>query len=190
MSKNLHETRIHSDIVFEGVFLTVRKDLARLPDGSTGTREYVEHPGAAAMMPLFDDGRILIERQFRYGPGQVFVEIPAGKLDAGELPLQTAKRELLEETGYVAGEWGLLTRIHPTIGFASEIIDIFLCRKLVQKTQQLDPGEFVELDIVTLGWLMDEARAGRLTDVKTQIAVHWLDRIHSGQWDWPEFEPA
>jgi ADP-ribose pyrophosphatase len=190
MVRDLRETCVKTQVVFEGVFLKVRKDLARLPDGSLGVREYVEHPGAAAMVPLFDDGRILIERQFRYGPNQVFVEIPAGKLDPGEVSLQTAKRELLEETGHIAGQWALMTRIHPTVGFASEIIDIFVCKDLTQKTQQLDPGEFVELDIVTLGWLIDEIRAGRLTDVKTQIAVHWLDRLYSGQWPWPQFEPA
>ena len=101
---------------------------------------------------------------------------------------QPAQRELLEEAGYSAAQWAFLTRIHPAIGFSDEIIDIYLCRDLTLQTQQLDDGEFVELDIVTLGWLMDELRAGRLTDVKTQIVAFWLERLYSGAWPWPEFQ--
>ena len=190
MSSKLEETRIDTALVYEGVFLRVRRDLAQLPDGSQGVREYVEHPGAACMVPIFDDGRLLIERQFRYPLRQTFIEFPAGKLDAGERAIDTARRELLEEAGYEAREWAFLTRIHPTIGFSDEIIDIFLCRGLEQRTQRLDAGEFLEIEVVTLGWLMDELRAGRITDVKTQIALHWVERIVSGQWPWPTFDAA
>lgn len=190
MARDLTETTHSSELAYEGHFLKVRKDVAELPDGQKSLREYILHPGAAAMVPLFDDGRILVERQFRYPLRQTFVEIPAGKLDAGETSLQTARRELIEETGYRANEWAFLTAIHPAIGFADERIDIYLCRDLVQAEQSLDDGELVELDIVTLGWLMDEIRAGRLTDVKTQIAAQWLDRMVSGQWPWPEFSAA
>lgn len=187
LHRRLAESTVESKSVYRGKFLDVRQDLAGLPDGSSGIREYVKHPGAAAMVPIFDDGRILIERQYRYAPRQVFTEIPAGKLDPGESFFDTARRELLEETGYEAGEWAYLTRIQPAIGFSDEIIDIFLCRKLVKARQQLDAGEFLELEIVTVGWLVDELRAGRLTDVKTQIATHWLERLVSGAWPWPEF---
>lgn len=185
--RDLTERTLVSKSVFKGNFLDVRQDTAVLPDGTHGPREYVKHPGAAAMVPLFDDGRILVERQYRYPARQVFTEIPAGKLDPGERFFDTARRELVEETGYEAGQWAFLTRIHPAIGFSDEIIDIFLCRELVKTRQQLDAGEFLELEIVTLGWLVDELRAGRLTDVKTQIAVHWLERLNSGAWPWPEF---
>lgn len=186
--RDLRETRIDSEVVFQGGFLRVHRDRVRLPDGQSTTREYVVHPGAAAMVPVFADQRVLVERQFRYPVGATFVEVPAGKLDAGETALQTARRELAEETGYRAREWALLTRLHTAIGFSDEAIDVFLCRDLEHAGQRLDDGEFLEIEIVTLGWLVDELRAGRLTDVKTQIAVFWLERLYSGAWPWPAFE--
>ena len=129
-----------------------------------------------------------LERQFRYAMGQIYVEIPAGKIDAGETSIQTARRELLEETGYEAQQWGFLTRIHPAIGFSDEVMDIYLARDLSLRERAMDVDEFLEIAWVTLGGLVDELRAGRLPDVKTQIAVHWLDRLFSGQWPWPSFD--
>ncbi len=184
----LTETTIQTDLVFRGNFLAVNRDVARLPDGSTSTREYVLHPGASAMIAIADDERILIERQFRYSMGRVYVEIPAGKIDPGETSIETARRELLEETGYEAGRWGFLTQLHPAIGFSNELMDLFLARDLIQRAQKLDQEEFLELDWVTLGWLMDEVRAGRLPDAKTQLATHWLDKMFSGTWPWPPLD--
>jgi len=186
--KRLAETTLEQDVVFEGQFLKVRRDLARLPNGSTATREFVMHPGAAAMVPIGADERILVERHYRYAMQSMYVEIPAGKLDRGETSLQTARRELLEETGYEAGRWALLTRVHPAIGFSDEVMDIYLARDLVLGERAMDADEFLEIEWVTLGWLMDELRAGRLPDVKTQIALHWLDRLYAGVWPWPPFE--
>ncbi len=184
----LNETTLESKLVFEGRFLKVKLDTARLPDGSSSTREFVLHPGAAAMVPIASDERILVERQFRYAMGRVYVEIPAGKIDPGETSLQTARRELAEETGHVAARWAFLTQIHPAIGFSNEVMDLYLARDLTVVERQLDDEEFLELDWVTLGWLMDELRAHRLPDVKTQLAVHWLDRLYSGAWPWPAFD--
>ncbi len=186
--KSMVETTIERETVFEGKFLKVRRDLARLPDGSTASREFVVHPGAAAMVPIGDDERILVERQYRYAMGAMYVEIPAGKIDAGETSIQTARRELREETGYEAGQWAFLTRVHPAIGFTDEVMDIYLAKDLVLRERAMDADEFLEIEWVTLGWLMDELRAGRLPDVKTQIAVHWLDRLYGGQWSWPAFD--
>jgi ADP-ribose pyrophosphatase len=189
MSKDLQETTVESELVYQGLFLKVRRDKARLPDGSIHGREWVVHPGASAILALADDGRVLIERQFRYAMQQVYVEIPAGKIDPGETPLQTARRELLEETGYTAKQWALLTRIHPAIGFTNEIIDIFVARELgARESRKLDHGELLEIDWVSVGWLVDELRAGRLPDVKTQISVMHLQRMVDGDWPWPAFD--
>jgi len=186
--KSLAESTLQEQVVYSGDFLQVRRDLARLPDGSSASREFVVHPGAAAMVPIANDERILVERQYRYAMGAMYVEIPAGKLDRGERSLQTAKRELLEETGYQAGRWAFLTQVHPAIGFSDEVMDIYLARDLVLRESAMDVDEFLEVEWVTLGWMMDELRAGRLPDVKTQIAMHWLDRLFSGQWPWPPFD--
>lgn len=184
----LSETTVESRLVFSGHFLKVSRDLARLPDGSTSTREFVRHPGAAAMIPIGSDERILVERQFRYAMGRVYVEIPAGKIDAGESSLATARRELLEETGHTAARWAFMTQLHPAIGFSDEVMDVYLARDLTHHGQRLDSEEFLKLEWVTLGWLVDALRAGRLPDVKTQIATFWLERYFGGHWDWPAFD--
>jgi ADP-ribose pyrophosphatase len=188
VTKRFDETTVDSKVAWTGSFLRVRRDLARLPDGSVHQREFIEHPGAAAMVALGDDGRVLIERQYRYAMRRAYVEFPAGKLDPGETSLQTARRELLEETGYVAREWAFLTQIHPAIGFSDELLDIYLARDLALQERKLDQGEFLEIDWVEVGWLVDELRAGRLPDVKTQIAVFWLEKLLDGRWPWPSFE--
>jgi ADP-ribose pyrophosphatase len=191
MTKHLEERTVDSALVYEGAFLRIRKDRAALPDGSIHGREWVMHPGAAAMLAIGDDGRVLVVRQYRYAMQRVYVELPAGKIDAGENALQTAKRELLEETGYVAREWAHLTQIHPAIGFSNELLDIFVARGLELRDQaRPDDGELLELDWVSVDWLVDELRAGRLPDVKTHIAVMHLQRMLAGDWPWPVFEPA
>ncbi|MEN9773115.1 MAG: ADP-ribose pyrophosphatase [Pseudomonadota bacterium] len=186
----LDETQLSSERVFEGRFLKINRDRVRLPDGAESFREYVVHPGAAVMVPIFDDGRILIERQYRYALRQSFIEVPAGKRDPGEDFFATAQRELLEETGYEAREWARMTQLHPAIGFATEVMEIWLCRDLHHRGQQLDEHEFLELEIVSIDWLLAEVLAGRVTDVKTQIVALWLDRFRSGLWPWPAFQPA
>jgi len=188
---HLHEDTVDSELVWQGAFLRVRQDRARLPDGSVHGREWIMHPGAAAMLALGDDGRVLVERQFRYSMQRVYVEIPAGKIDPGETSLQTARRELLEETGHTAREWAFLTQLHPAIGFSNEVMDVFVARGLqCVQAHDLDHGELLELEWVTPGWLIDELRAGRLPDVKTHIAVMHLQRMLEGDWPWPAFERA
>jgi ADP-ribose pyrophosphatase len=172
--KDLTEHFVAGDLVFDGKLLKVHRDIVRLPDGSQGEREYIRHPGAVAVVALFDDGKVLLERQFRYPHRRDFIEIPAGKLEPGEPHLDTAKRELLEETGYVAAEWTRLGVIHTAIGYTDEAIELFLVRKLTQKSAKLDAGEFLEVLELPLEEAIAMIRDGRITDSKTVIGLLWV----------------
>jgi ADP-ribose pyrophosphatase len=172
--KDLTERFVSGGLVFDGKLLKVHRDTVRLPDGSQGSREYIRHPGAVAIVALFDDGKVLLERQFRYPHGRDFIEIPAGKLEPDEPHLQTAKRELLEETGYVAAEWTRLGVIHTAIGYADEAIEFFLVKKLAQKAAKLDAGEFLEVFTLDFEEAIEMVRDGRITDSKTVIGLLWL----------------
>jgi ADP-ribose pyrophosphatase len=191
MSDHLEEKTVESALVYQGLFLKVRKDSARLPDGSIHGREWVVHPGAAAILPLADDGRVLVIRQWRYAMRRAYLEIPAGKIDPGETSLQTAKRELLEETGHAGREWAPLVQIHPAIGFSNEVIDIFVTRGLERRGEaEPDHGELIDVEWASVGTLVDALRTGQIPDVKTHIAVMHLQRMVEGDWPWPAFEPA
>jgi ADP-ribose pyrophosphatase len=168
------EEFLQGELVFSGRLLEVHRDRVRLPDGSEGVREYIRHPGAVAIVALFDDGRVLLERQYRYPLQREFIEIPAGKLETGENHLETARRELLEETGYVAAEWRRLGLIHNAIGYSDEGIEIWAARGLELREQQLAQGEFLEVFTVPLAEAQAMARDGRITDVKTIAGLLWL----------------
>jgi ADP-ribose pyrophosphatase len=172
--KDLTEHRISTEQVFDGALLKVHRDRVRLPDGSTGGREYIRHPGAVAIVPFFDDGRVLLERQFRYPHGREFIELPAGKLEPGEPHLDTAKRELLEETGYVAQEWTRLGVIHTAIAYTDEAIELFVARKLTLQTRNLDQGEFLETFAVPFDQAVAMVRDGRITDAKSVAGLLWI----------------
>ena len=176
--KDLTEHTLSSEQVFDGKLLKVYRDTVRLPDGSQGLREHVIHPGAVAVVPLFDDGSVLLERQFRYPHRRVFIEIPAGKLEPNEPHLETAKRELLEETGYRAEEWRRIVTIHMTIAYTNEAIDLFLARKLTKAgSAQLDAGEFVETLVVPYDRALQMIRDGEITDAKTVTALLLADKL-------------
>lgn len=179
---NLTETRIDGELAYDGHFLKIQRDNIALPDGRHSVREYVLHPGATVILPVFDDGRVLLERQYRYPLGQAFIEFPAGKIDRNEDPLATARRELLEETGYTASDWQFVCKIHNAIAYSDEYLDIYLARGLQAGTQQLDEGEFLELFTATVDELLQWIREGKVTDVKTIIGAFWLDKLRSGNW--------
>jgi ADP-ribose pyrophosphatase len=180
---HLAETPIESSRVFRGKLLDVRLDRVRLPDASEAVREYVKHPGAAVVIPLLDDGELIFERQFRYPLGRTLIEFPAGKIDPGELAENTAKRELLEETGFIAGEWRHLGGMHPCVGYSDERIEIFLARGLVQHSgQNLDRGEFIDVLKLTLEEAMAAVRDGEITDAKTITALFWAEKVIFSQW--------
>ena len=174
VEKDLNEHFVAGERVFDGTLLKVHRDRVRLPDGGLGTREYIRHPGAVAIVPLFDDGRVLLERQFRYPHARVFIEIPAGKLEPGEPPLETARRELLEETGYSAADWSHLGVIHTAIAYTDEAIQLFLARKLTEGTRKLDQGEFLETLTVPFEEAIAMVRDGRITDAKSVAALLWV----------------
>jgi ADP-ribose pyrophosphatase len=178
----LIEKTVESVTVHEGKFLTLKCDTVELPDGKHATREYVEHPGAVMILPMYDDGRVLLERQFRYPIGKVLLEFPAGKLDPDEDELACAKRELQEETGYTARDWFFLTRVHPVISYSTEFIDLYLARGLTEGESKLDDGEFLETFVATQAQLAEWVKSGKISDVKTIIGAFWVEKILSGEW--------
>ena len=179
---HLTEHTLESAAVFDGTLLHVRRDRVRLPDGNEGIREHVLHPGAVMAIPVLDDGCLVMERQFRYPLRSVFLELPAGKIDADEDPLATAKRELLEETGYVAREWRHLGCIHPVISYSNERIEIFLARGLALQERKLDHGEFLDIVEIPLARAIEMVRSGEISDAKTISGLFWAERVLDGRW--------
>ena len=180
--QHLIETCLNSELLHEGGFLKLRRDTVRLPDGGQSTREYVMHPGAVVVVGLLDDGRVLMERQFRYPVGRVMIEFPAGKLDAGEQPLACARRELLEETGYGAREWAYAGPVHLAIGYSDEIIHMFFARGLEAGERRLDADEFLDVIAMSVPELLAGIRDGLVTDAKTLSCSLWLQNVVSGVW--------
>ncbi|MBI4754906.1 MAG: NUDIX hydrolase [Betaproteobacteria bacterium] len=180
MSKDdshLVEQLLATEAVFEGKLLRVFRDTVRLPSGSAALREVIRHPGAVVIIGVLDNGRLLFERQYRHAVGRVMIELPAGKLDGPEDPLDCARRELREETGYEAGHWQYLGVMHPCIGYSDERIEIFLAREL--QHVGCEPDEAEPLDILELS-MKDALSAvfdGAITDSKTLSALLWAQRV-------------
>jgi ADP-ribose pyrophosphatase len=183
---HLTETRVASQELLRGHFLHAMRDTVRLPDGNEAFREYVIHPGAVMVVAELPDGRLVLERQFRYPVQSVMVEFPAGKLDPGEDSLACAQRELLEETGYTARQWARAGVLHPVISYSTEFIDIWFARELTAGQRQLDAGEFLDVFSASTDELLQWCRDGRITDAKTLTGVLWLQNLRSGAWnlDW------
>jgi ADP-ribose pyrophosphatase len=178
----LREETLISDQVYRGAFLDVRRDQIRLPDGGHAQREYIVHPGAVMVVPLLDDGRLVVERQWRYPLARVMLEFPAGKLEPGEHPLHCAIRELIEETGNRAREWARAGVLHNAIAYSNEGIEVWFARGLTLGARALDAGEFLEVGSASQAELEELAMRGELTDAKTLIGLLWLQNWRAGRW--------
>lgn len=174
--QHLIETTVSSTIMAQGRMLTVRYDEARLPNGVISGREYVVHPGAVVAIPITAEGGVVLERQFRYPLHQVFIELPAGKIDPGEPVLTTGQRELLEETGYSASEWIKLGIQHPCIGYSNEVIHIYLALGLQSGQHERDIDEAMDIIVWPFAQVMDAIENGTITDSKTISAMLLAER--------------
>lgn len=166
-----YEKRIHRQSVFQGNLISLYKDEVELMDGTKTTRELVEHPGGGVVVAFTPEKKLILVKQYRYGPGKVLLELPAGKIDPGESPESTALRELEEETGYQAEELVPLTTSYPTPGYNNEWIHIFLAKNVTQGEQHLDSGEFLSVELVELSQAVEACMRGEITDSKTQVGI-------------------
>lgn len=182
--KNVHliETKICSEQVYNGNFLSLLRDTVLLPNGKQATREFVVHPGAVVVVAFLDDGSIVLERQYRYPVGQVMVEFPAGKLDAGENPQFCGQREFLEETGYSAKLWAYAGPMHMAMAYSDEVIHIFFAKELTLGERSLDDGESLDVFTATPAELLAMCSQGLVTDAKTLTCTLWLQNVLSGVW--------
>lgn len=187
---HLRETGVADRHAWRGRFLQVRQDDVALPDGKPAFREYIVHPGAAMIVPILDDGRLVLERQYRYPLHRSVIEFPAGKLDAGEPGIVCAARELFEETGYTAREWASAGELHNAIAYSDERIEVWFARGLSAGSRRLDEGEFLDVFAATEAELSAWVRDGRVTDAKTMVGLLWLNQWRAGQWalDWKPAE--
>ena len=177
---DLTEEPLSSETVYQGRLLHAKRDRVRLPNGRESSREYLVHPGAAVIIPLFDNGDVLLERQHRYPLHRDFLEFPAGKFDPGEAELDCARRELKEETGYAADEWQYLATFYPCIGYSDERLVYFLARGLRHVGDGPDHDEFLEILRVSMAEALEMVRDGRICEGKTVMGLLWLERFRQG----------
>jgi ADP-ribose pyrophosphatase len=180
--RDLTEHTVESKTVYQGRLLHVQEDVVRLPDGKTSRREYIVHPGAAVILAMPDARSVLMERQYRYPLGSHVYELPAGKIDPGEDALDTARRELLEETGYRGRDWRHLLTTYPVVGYSNERIELYLARDLEYVGHALDEGEFLDVFTLPLDEAIQWVRSGRIVEAKTIMALLLAERIAAGNW--------
>ena len=173
----LFEKKLTSRQVFDGVVVKLFVDEVMLPDGKKSVREIVRHPGAVCVVPVTDEGEVIMVRQFRYAFGEVLLEIPAGKLEPGEDPLSAALRELEEESGVVAKNVEHMGELYTTVAIFDERIQMYLATGLTYKKAHPDDGEFLEVEKIPLSDLVEMVMNGEIKDSKTQIALLKADKI-------------
>ena len=181
--KDLTEHKLDSQEVYSGRLLHVHRDEVRLPDGKTSVREYITHPGAVVIIAIADNGELILERQHRYPLHRDFIELPAGKIDAGEETVACAQRELLEETGYTARDWEYVTTVYPCIGYTDERLVYYLARGLTYSGHQPDEDEFLEIFQLSFECAMEMIKSNEICEVKTVVGLFWLEKILKGEWN-------
>lgn len=169
--ENLIEKTLTSKELFSGMFMQLMHDTVELPDKTHGVREYIKHGGAVAMIAITKDKQIVLERQYRHPVKQIMIELPAGKLEKGEVELEAAKRELQEETGFTSDDWTCLGHCLPCIGYSSEKIIYYLAKNVVPGPSKLDEGEFVETFTIPFNEFVTMAYSGDVTDSKTLAGI-------------------
>lgn len=180
--KDLTEHTLNSEVVYSGRLLHVSRDEVRLPDGKSSVREYITHPGAVVIIPIADNGEVILERQHRYPLHRDFIELPAGKIDAGEDTLACAQRELREETGYTARDWQYVTTVYPCIGYTDERLVYYLARGLEFSGRQPDEDEFLEILQLPFAHALGLIKSGEICEAKTVVGLFWLEKILKGEW--------
>ena len=175
MPADLKEIQLKTQLIHKGNYLEFYRDQVRLPNGATAFREYLHHPGAVAAVPLLQDGRVVLVRQYRYATGGIRLEIPAGKLEPGEEPEAAIRRELTEEIGYQAGEMIHLISMWTTPGFTDEIIHLYAARDLTPCSGEADSDEFLEIVTYEKAELLQLIHSGEVMDGKTALALLTLD---------------
>nr|WP_066635522.1 NUDIX hydrolase [Desulfolucanica intricata] len=168
---DLIEKTIDSKVIYQGKILNLRLDTVTLPNGNTGAREIVEHSGAVAIVAITDDQKVVLVKQYRHPVGEVLLELPAGKLESGENPLQCARRELKEETGWEAAEWIELTTFYTSPGFSNEKMYLYLAKNLSYTGQKLDEDEFVQVILMTLDDAVQRVLSGEIHDSKSIAGI-------------------
>ncbi|MFH1212667.1 MAG: NUDIX hydrolase [Candidatus Neomarinimicrobiota bacterium] len=176
-SQNFEETKLDSRKVFDGRLLKVYRDTVRLPGGQTSNREWIKHPGAAVVIPYLGSGRILLVRQFRYPVGQVMTELPAGKIDPGESPSATIRREMAEETGFVPQKLNEIGLIHTCVSYSDERLYLFWATELEKCSATPDEDELIETVSLDIADALDLVYQGKITDAKTVIGLFWAEKI-------------
>lgn len=170
--ESLLESHVSTKELYSGRILHVIDDTVKIPNGNLASRELIRHVGAVCIVPITDDGKVVIERQFRYPVDEVITEIPAGKLDSkDEDPLLAAKRELREETGYIADEWISLGFFYPAPAYSDEKIHMYMAKGLHLGQRDLDEDEFLDVSLVPLDDLVEDVMNSRINDAKTQMAI-------------------
>ena len=178
---NYYEKTVNEERKYTGNIINVDKVTVVLPDGRESTRDVVRHPGASVILPITDDGKIIMVEQYRKPCEMISLELPAGKLDAGEPPEECAKRELKEETGYIAGKLAKVLTIHSTPGFSDEVLHMFVATDLVEKNAHPDEDEFISCRKYDISELISMVEKGEITDAKTIIGIFLADRIIKGE---------